>query len=1384
MKKAIAILLSSCMIACAVPNVALGASVTMTVNTGTVVNKVPEKLFGVNTDWSMKHPAVSVNSSKASANPNFLKAFDEYKLPLVRIGEGATPSFDWEKAIGDYASRQNQTLWGITGKVAAGPIELVNTFEQIDKNVAFTFTVDVMNSDYAAKAGRYAQFLTGGADTEYGQKRIEQGHPEPINVVLYELGNETDWADKNNLLTAAEYIKRCKETISAIKAVDPNAKFATHIDTTIYQSVNNPTKNPYDTKAAWHRAILADSALMQNVSYLSIHSYYGYYDNLMETLISNIENDIKSSSFPNTKIFISEHALARFDTTGDGVNNTNPSAMEGTIETAFTLQRLMAHSSVDMATFHAIFSNVWNNIWKDSTTGEIQLNSIGQLLILFKEYGVGELLSSSYSGFDINSDSSANGVAVRDSNGNINLIFTNNTSSEQAVTISLSGTERYVISDEMEIAANSGRSDVISADSNGISIKKYEYNKDTIFSGSYSVPAYSVCAVRLSPKASSEFTQKTLISENFNSTPNYTLPEGWEIMNGRSLAYAENGALIVKADEYHKPVYIKIGGASQMKKAGLTVEADITLIEQNETARTQGARNKAGFAFVNGEQYSNGGLLTFYPQCEFSESGDTNLTQGNVTYNSGEEFSSKAPVHLKLVFTNSTIGPDIYVNGVKQNYTNKTSTNTENGSVCLMVQAATVKFDNVTVTGEKCHKLSAPPTVTKSFEYTQNFDNMADGSLPEGWTLYRNSSKYGKTIAAQVKKGALDLSENNPTGRGGYLIFDIPGLANADAKNLTMECDITLANSLGVEIKEPTVDDCVGFAYDFDESKIDAAKIADVNGVKVVDGGVPWETAFRVRMYTNKGTDTTKQMLLSEKYNTKSEYRSKAITSNENKINTAGTENKMKLKMDVIDTGYYPKIYLNGTEAIENSHGTGSEYVTPLRTSGKIGLYIKNTAVTIDNIKITGTGDFPDIATYQSSFKTAGARYASVKAAKDDIVVKSYDYLGNEIGDVTSSATITGTDNGDGTGTINVLYGDYGERLLFSFTDRVTRSFVYEENFDTMADGSLPEGWTLYRNSSNYGKTIAAQVKNGALEITDNNYYSRGYLIFDIPELASVNSQNLTMECDITLGNSLGITGDNKASDAVGFAYAFDESKIAAANIKVENGVKVVDGGVPWETAYRVRMYTNKGADITNQQLLSEKCNQDSTYKSIEITSNENKINTAGTSQTMKLKIDVTDTNYYPEIYLNGTKIENTKGTYITPDRTSGKIGLFINDTSVTIDNIRITGTRTGFATDADSLAISNVKYDSSTSKLGVMADASLAAAAGSENSVIVAAVYDNSDKLVSIKAVDVSNAADYHGTITLNGISSELASGKVKLFFWDMTRLKPFIPAVVNNAH
>ena len=91
------------------------------------------------------------------------------------------------------------------------------------------------------------------------------------------------------------------------------------------------------------------------------------------------------------------------------------------------------------------------------------------------------------------------------------------------------------------------------------------------------------------------------------------------------------------------------------------------------------------------------------------------------------------------------------------------------------------------------------------------------------------------------------------------------------------------------------------------------------------------------------------------------------------------------------------------------------------------------------------------------------------------------------------------------------------------------------------------------------------------------------------------------------------------------------------------------------------------------------------------------------------------------------------------------------------------------------------MKYDSANSKLSVATDASLAAAAGSSNSAIIAAVYDNSDNLVSVNIVDASNIAEYHGTIALNNVSSAPAKGKVKVFFWDTSKIKPIASSAVK---
>ena len=366
--------------------------------------------------------------------------------------------------------------------------------------------------------------------------------------------------------------------------------------------------------------------------------------------------------------------------------------------------------------------------------------------------------------------------------------------------------------------------------------------------------------------------------------------------------------------------------------------------------------------------------------------------------------------------------------------------------------------------------------IEKTFTYKENFDNIPDGQMPENWVLYRNkSSNTDKTIKAEVRNGALELTDNNCWSKG-YVIFDLPGLANVYSQNLTMECDITLGNSLGIEGDNKDTD-CVGFAYAFDESKIDASKIADVDGVKVVDGGVPDEASFRVKMFTNKekdetGADITKQMLLNEKYNQNSLYRAINVTSTEDKINTAGTAQKMKLKIDVININYYPQIYLNGNK-VGNSLGTRTD---PNRTGGKIGLYINDTSVTIDNIVVTAKGKVPDIKTYTASFRTPNGKYADAEDAKADVMVSECDCFGNPERDVTGEAQIDASEDIDGNITITVSYGEFTKTLKTKVADFDLISVTEPE--------AVPGGLRM-KVSNNSKKTasaglIACPMKNGA----------------------------------------------------------------------------------------------------------------------------------------------------------------------------------------------------------------------------------------------------------------------------------------------------------------
>ena len=101
--------------------------------------------------------------------------------------------------------------------------------------------------------------------------------------------------------------------------------------------------------------------------------------------------------------------------------------------------------------------------------------------------------------------------------------------------------------------------------------------------------------------------------------------------------------------------------------------------------------------------------------------------------------------------------------------------------------------------------------------------------------------------------------------------------------------------------------------------------------------------------------------------------------------------------------------------------------------SVKDGDYVTNELMTMDIVfRPSGKPVELEVTTYGAAFKKAIAVYENVTEAEKDVIVKAYNSLGNEIGDVTSSATITGTDNGSGAGTVSVSYKYYSTTLSFN----------------------------------------------------------------------------------------------------------------------------------------------------------------------------------------------------------------------------------------------------------------------------------------------------------------------------------------------------------------
>lgn len=1493
-KKVLSAVVAGFMLLGSVPAAMAESKTAMTIDTSEIVKTVSKDMYGISTDYSIDNPMIKDYAVQdTSPNPNMIKAFNEFEIPVIRLGEAGSKKLNWKQAIGDVGSREVQTLWGQTGIVAAGPVELVNAFEAINKNAAFTITLN-MTTDSAQDAADFAQFLTGDASTEWGAKRAAMGRTAPVNVHLYELGNEVDWGD--DAIAVDAYIAKCKEFISAVKSVDPDARFAVIANTAAYNGVQN--NNPSDWRE-WHKAILADSDLVNEIDYISVHAYYSHYKNeIMDQLIGFVESDINASAGANRiKIFLSEYAESVY-TYGD--QTTNPHNMEGLLQTADMLSRMTYHPGIEAAAYHGIYSSNWRNIVYLTETGEMYLNGIGNLLKLFNEYGVGDVVKSDFSGFVKNQRSNkSTGVAIKSKDGRINLIFTNKSDTADEVEISFSDNAKYRIVKETKISADSLTAD-IEVGENKIAINKYYSNGSAI--SSYTLPPYSICAVTLEKAANvsknvlysedfsgtasfevagdgdgtatvedgklvlysgdsmtmknnyvylpynntnSEFRFEADItvdalnyveafngiiinadaqqgelqngnmirfsgntvdevvytggengepvasahagafkagysahymldvsadgtvelyidgekaysrtgglknssgyvgflfsdanysvdnvilssysesavemtdiesvfkySQNFDNVESGKLPEGWEAMSGGVHAGVEDGALILESTDWNNPGWIRIGNLPNVSRAGLTIEADVTALSYNESARAAGIRNQGGFAYMaDGEKLSTGGRLTFYNQGEFTESGQNEKPTANGMEDGFQTLGTTSKI--KLVFTGAT-SPDIYVNGKKYTYYNLTGTAQNSGDVGLFAVAAKIKFDNVKITGMRTTSVESDKVFEKlvDFRYEENFDDVTDGTLPAGWKTYNDAT-------ASVKDGKLVLDMKEWYSQCGVLI---PGLEKVLRDGLVIEGDVTL-NSYDASARSYGTRNQYGFGYMKADGYIGSAGI------------LTWfpQVEFRETGIENPATASTASVLgSSTEYNV--------------------TNKTVRLKL-VFSGNSSPSVFIDGTECKENYYPlTGTT-----GNIGAIGLMGRVANATYDNIVITGKKyeTLVDESTYTAEFTTGTNEFESAQAAVNAVKVTETAADGTKT-DVTADATITpAVDGTDCTITV-----EYGGKVIATLKAKiaaaVAETFVYEESFDTLADGTLPSGWTVYDYDADWSGKVSAKVQDGALVLKSEEWYRGGYLLLD---LENVQRKGLTIEADITKAGSADST--NADNSKAGIAYMAEinaDGTAAGSHVSLFTDV----------TSAAHRVFAGRNGDILT----------DYSFDAVE---GEKSITDGGT---VNLKIVSNSDTKTPDIYINGVK-KNGWTVNDTTTLTSGRIGFFAYNSTVKIDNVKITGTRTKEMTLKSAIKLNSVRFDGE--KLALSVDAQ-SADANITNAMCVAAAYDKqSGELKAMSAVKLWNTAAYkNGRISLEipGIADYSAEKyDVKVIITDKQSMKPLSGCVI----
>src|SRR6185503_12061484 len=220
---------------------------------------------------------------------DYIDAMKELKVSNMRWpGGNFLMGYNWQDGVGPKQNRPARInlAWGGIDNNHVGTDEWMKLNQSIGSENIVCVNLGLASIMDAAYWVEYCNYKGG---TYYSDLRAKNGHKDPYNVKIWDLGNEVDglpWelGHKN----VEDYIEIAREAAKAMKAVDNSIKL-------VAAGSSWYSPNTWDD---WNRKVLA--GLGDRIDYISIHSYWensADYYSYMGASAKDFEEKIKITAY-------------------------------------------------------------------------------------------------------------------------------------------------------------------------------------------------------------------------------------------------------------------------------------------------------------------------------------------------------------------------------------------------------------------------------------------------------------------------------------------------------------------------------------------------------------------------------------------------------------------------------------------------------------------------------------------------------------------------------------------------------------------------------------------------------------------------------------------------------------------------------------------------------------------------------------------------------------------------------------------------------------------------------------------------------------------------------------------------------------------------------